>query len=113
MILEQNKKLLIDRVGPWALQSYARDRWHSLGDNVIIEGALLRAPIEVKLFLLEVYPLEKIKAVWSDRVVMQDEWFHDVNIWVAENVFKESNPEQFVAAELKKSQRSNRKIIFD
>lgn len=39
---------------------------------------------------------------------------HPVNIWLAENVFKEIIPEKFVAAEFKKSQGIFfREIRFD
>lgn len=87
---------LIERIGPWAFQSFSRNKWHQVSDDEIIEGALVSAPEQEKLMLLELYSLPKIAKVWRYKVLVQDDWRHSNNVWIARNLFKQKSPEKFV-----------------
>src|SRR5882672_9421605 len=90
---QQLKNLLIERIGPWAFQSFPRSKWHSAPDNKIIEGALLRARPEDKLMLLDLYNVNFIKEIWERYVVIQDNFFHGANVWAAQHLFNQPRPE--------------------
>jgi len=87
---------LIERIGPWAFQSFSRSKWHQVSDDDIIEGALVSAPEEDKLRLLELYSLPQIAKVWRSKVLIQDSWSHSNNVWIARNLFRQNSPEKFV-----------------
>jgi hypothetical protein len=99
------KKDLVQRIGPWAFQSISKNNWHNAPDEVIIEGALLRARPEEKFDLLKVYSLDQILKVWQKESVIQDKWFHDANIWAAKNIFKVADPEKFVKQQALRSKK--------
>lgn len=102
---EKIRQDLIQRVGPWAFQSYSKDRWNNVSDIEIISGALLRAKPEDRYKLLELFDLDVIRKVWDRYVVIQDDWFHESNIWAAKNLFKASDPEKFVKEQCRKSRK--------
>ena len=106
--LSDAKKKLIDKIGPWAFQSFPRADWYLVSDRKIIEGVLLRAKPEHKLMLLELYDLNLIRKVWEQDVVIQDPFFHGVNVWVAENLFNQKEPEKYVKRKYKKASLLNR-----
>lgn len=99
--LQSIKESLIEKIGPWAFQSYLKSQWKSLSDEAIIEGALASAPEDAKLSLKEIYPLARIKDVWESKVLIQDHYNHALNVWIARNLFKESDPEDFVKRRFK------------
>ncbi len=90
------KSEYIDRIGPWAFQSFSPYKWHQVSDDDVIEGALLSAPEKEKFVLLSLYDLSHILRVWRSKVLIQDEWKHSVNVWIAENLFGQKQAEKFV-----------------
>ena len=96
---------LIQKVGPWAFQSYSKDRWINVSNCELISGALLRGIPEDRYLLLEVFDLEDIRKVWDRHVVIQDDWFHNSNIWAAKHIFNADDPEKIVKKQLKKSRK--------
>ena len=90
------KANFIDRIGPWAFQSFSKNKWHQVSDEDVIEGALVNAPEQEKKMLLELYSLPEIFRVWKSKVVIQDKLLHSSNVWIAENLFKQRSPEKFV-----------------
>ena len=105
---QQLKSELIEKIGPWAFQSFPRSKWHSAPDNKIIEGALLRAKPEDKLMLLDLYSLNFIKEIWEQYVVIQDNFFHGANVWAAKHLFNQERPEDFVKRKYRKASLLNR-----
>jgi len=105
---QQLRSQLIEKIGPWAFQSFPRSKWHSAPDNKIIEGALLRAKPADKLMLLDLYSLNFIKEVWERYVVIQDNFFHGANVWAAEHLFNQERPEEFVKRKYRKASLLNR-----
>ncbi|MBT1688774.1 hypothetical protein [Dawidia soli] len=108
----------VERIGPWAFQSFSKSKWHQVSDDEIIEGALVNAPEKEKLMLLNLYSLPEIVRVWRSKVLIQDDWRHSNNIWIARNIFKQRDPEKFVSLalqDLDRQRQRNRKyerIIF-
>jgi hypothetical protein len=98
-VQSQNSKKFdfVEKIGPWAFQSFSRNKWHQVSDDEIIEGALISAPEQEKLALLNLYSLSQIVRVWREKVLMQDAWRHDNNIWIARHLFKQNDPEKFIS----------------
>lgn len=95
----------IERIGPWAFQSFSRNKWHQVSDDEIIEGALVYAPEQEKLMLLNLYSLPQIMRVWRSKVLIQDNWRHSNNIWIVRNLFKQRYPEKFINLALQDQER--------
>jgi hypothetical protein len=89
------KQSLIEKVGPWAFQSFSKDKWKDAPDRLIIEGVLLQAKPVVRYELLKIYSLQQIKDVWDKYVVIQKLHDHS-NLWAAENLFQSRNPYRYV-----------------
>lgn len=107
-----DKSDFIERIGPWAFQSFSKSKWHEVSDDEIIEGALVNAPEKEKLMLLNLYSLPDIIRVWRSKVLIQDDWRHSNNLWIARNLFKQRDPEKFVSLalqDLDRQRQRNRK----
>ena len=92
---EAVKQALIRKVGPWAFQSFPKDRWKDVPDRLIIEGALLQAKPMDRYELLKIYSLDQIKDIWDKYIVIQKLHDHS-NLWAAENIFKSQHPNRYV-----------------
>lgn len=103
------RKTFIEKIAPWGLQFMPKEHWHSISDDKLIEIALLRAKAEDKLMLPQLFSIAEIKKVWQQYVVIQDDWYHGANIWAAQYIFKESDPEGFVKAEYQRAKKLNDK----
>lgn len=99
------RKRLVQKVGPWAFQSYPKDRWNEVSDKQLIHGALLKAKPEDRYLLLDLFDINQIKRVWERYAVLEDGMFHASNVWVAKNIFKVAEPEKYVRQEFRKSRR--------
>jgi hypothetical protein len=110
---EEAKQALIQKIGPWAFQSFSRKKWPNAPDRLIIEGALLQAMPEDRYELLKIYSLDQIKDVWEKYVVIQDDWHHASNVWAAQHIFKVSDPEKFVRQQARKFRKQMFEKGFD
>jgi len=99
----------IERIGPWAFQSFSRSKWHQVSDDEIIEGALVSAPEQEKLMLLNFYSLPQIVRVWRSKVLIQDNWIHGNNVWIVRNLFKQRDPEKFISLALQDLERQRQR----
>lgn len=68
----------------------------SIPDDILIEKTLLYLDIDEinKLFLL--YPSKKIKQVWRDRLVIQDDYYRKLNKLLAWLYFDIKNPDKYI-----------------
>jgi len=85
------RKLIENRV----FWSYRKPEKHTVSDELVIEKTLKHLDIEYiqKLFLL--YPAEKIKLIWVERMI-PDERYQSVNILLAYLLFGIKDPEQYL-----------------
>ncbi len=104
-----SKSDFIERIGPWAFQSFSRNKWHQVSDDEIIEGALVSAPEKEKLMLLSLYSLPQIIRVWRSKILMQDNWRHGNNVWIVRNLFKQRDPEKFISLALQDLERQRQR----
>lgn len=102
---EEIKQDLIQKIGPWAFYSYDRRYWSEMSDRQIIEGAILHAPAQHKLRLLDLYDLNHIEKIWREYIVIQAGHHKAANIWAAIHLFKSADPEKLVQREFRKSAR--------
>jgi len=63
--------------------SYANATSVSLNDDLLIEMALVYLDLEDISRLFSVYPYEKIRSVWAERVVRQNKKYKDLNTLLA------------------------------
>ena len=87
---------LIGKVGPWAFQSYKKEKWANVSDDELIVGSLLKGKPEDRYMLLELFDEPKLFSVWQKEAVVQDKWYHESNVWAAKNIFNAPDPEKFV-----------------
>lgn len=99
------RKELIAKVGPWAFQSYSKDRWKDVSDRELIVGTLLNAKYEDRHLILELFDIEVVRKIWDRYVVIQDDWFHESNLWTARNIFNAEDPEKFIKDQLRISRK--------
>jgi len=86
----------VERIGPWAFQSFDRKKWHQVFDEDLIAGVLLSASQQEKRMLLDLCSLPEILRVWKSKVVIQDKWIHGDNVGIAKNLYNQRSPEKFV-----------------
>jgi hypothetical protein len=90
-----------------AFWSYKNPGPELIPDDILIEKTLINLDIEDinKLFL--VFPKGKIKKIWNEKIVINDEQFHSMNLFFALLYFKIKNPEDH----LKKCLNKHNKML--
>lgn len=101
------REQLVRKVGPWAFQSYPKSEWINISDRELISGALLKAKPEDRYLLLQLFDLSKIMQVWQRYAVLEDKWYHSSNVWAAQHLFKQPDPERFVREQYRKSRKQH------
>lgn len=89
-----------------AFWSYKNPEPELIPDDILIEKTLINLDIEDinKLFL--VFPKRKIKKIWNEKIVINDEQFHSMNLLFAFLYFKIKNPEDHLKRCLNKHNKT-------
>jgi hypothetical protein len=76
--------------------SYKNPEPDLIPDDILIEKTLINLDIDDinKLFLI--FPKGKIRKIWNEKVVINDEQFHSMNLLFAFLYFKIKNPEGYL-----------------
>lgn len=98
-IREVVKQELVKRRAFW---SYKSPEPALIPDDVLIEKTMIYLDIEDinKLFLI--FPKERIKKIWNEKIVINDAQFHSMNLLIAILYFKIKNPEVYLKGCLEK-----------
>lgn len=76
--------------------SYNEDSITEIPDDILIEKTLLHLDLEEINQLFSIYPFEKIKRVWLDCLVPQEEYLYTLNRFLAWYYFKAKKPDAYI-----------------
>lgn len=79
-----------------AFWSYEKPSFEEVSDEALIEMAIVHLDVDDinKLFIL--FPKEKIREVWQERILSQEPYYHDLNYLMAWLYFDIEDPEKFI-----------------
>ncbi len=84
---------LMERNGFW---SYNMLQTNEVPDDILIEKTLLYLDIDDINKLFTIYSYKKIKQVWRERLVIQDDYYRKLNKLLAWMYFDIKNPDQYI-----------------
>ncbi len=96
------KKILQKLKDQSSLWSYEKP--HSISDENLIEQVLINLDIEDIERLFLILPEEKIKQVWEERLVKQEPYYHNLNVFLASVYFNIKAPQQYIKNKQKEIQ---------
>ena len=76
--------------------SYNEDSITEIPDDILIEKTLLHLDLEEINQLFSIYPFEKIKRVWLDCLVPQEDYLYTLNRFLAWYYFKAKKPDAYI-----------------
>lgn len=76
--------------------SYAVENISDIPDDILIEKTLLHLDLEDIDQLFKIYSLRKIKRVWLDYLIPQEEYLHTLNRFFAWYYFKIKYPDRYI-----------------
>ena len=85
-------KLIMDRV----FWSYADVKADVISDEILIEKVLIYLDIEDINSLFQIYPYKTIREIWIKEILIQDPFYHSLNLLLAFLYFHIKNPEKYI-----------------
>lgn len=76
--------------------SYNEDSIKNIPDDVLIEKTLLHLDLDEIDRLFQLYPFKKVKRVWLDCLVPQEEYLYTLNRFLAWYYFKVKKPDAYI-----------------
>lgn len=76
--------------------SYAEDSISNIPDDILIEKTLLHLDLEDIDQLFKIYSFRKIKRVWLDYLIPQEEYLYTLNRFFAWYYFKVKHPDKYI-----------------
>lgn len=76
--------------------SYNEDSIQHISDDMLIEKTLLHLDLEEINLLFRIYPFKKVKQVWLDYLVPQEEYLYTLNRFFAWYYFKAKKPDSYI-----------------
>ena len=76
--------------------SYNEESVNEISDEMLIEKTLLYLDLEEIDQLFMIYPYKKVKRVWLDNLVPQEEYLYSLNRFLAWYYFKAKSPDQYI-----------------
>lgn len=76
--------------------SYAVENISNIPDDILIEKTLLHLDLEDIDQLFKIYSLRKIKRVWLDYLIPQEEYLYTLNRFFAWYYFKIKYPDRYI-----------------
>jgi hypothetical protein len=67
-----------------------------ISDENLIEQTLINLDIDDIERLFLIFPEKKIKQVWEERLVKQEPYYHNLNIFLASVYFNIDSPKQYI-----------------
>lgn len=103
ILKQQIADKLIERKLFW---SYSSVKPSDIPEEVLIEKSLLHLDIEDIDNLFLIFPWKKIKKVWMKEVLIQEPFYHSMNILLAFLYFHIRKPESYIARYINRHQLS-------
>ena len=76
--------------------SYTVENISNIPDDILIEKTLLHLDLEGIDQLIKIYSLRKIKRVWLDHLIPQEEYLYTLNRFFAWYYFKIKYPDRYI-----------------
>ena len=76
--------------------SYNESSIKEVSDDLLIEKTLLYLDLDEINLLFQLYPFRKIKQVWLERLVPQQEYLYTLNRFLAWYYFKAKRPDAYI-----------------
>ena len=76
--------------------SYRQDSVRDVPDDILIEKTLLHLDLKEIDLLFRADPFRKVKQVWLDCLVPQEEYLHTLNRFLAWYYFKAKRPDAYL-----------------
>lgn len=76
--------------------SYANVKAEEISDEMLIEKVLIYLDIEEINSLFLIYPYRIIKEIWRKEILIQDPFYHSLNILLAFHYFHIKSPEKYI-----------------
>ena len=90
------KQLLAKLKQEHCLWSYTEDTVSNISDDILIEKTLLHLDLEDIDQLFKIYSFHKVKRVWLDNLIPQEEYLYTLNRFFAWYYFKVKNPDRYI-----------------
>ena len=90
------KQLLAKLKQDHCLWSYTEDTVSNISDDILIEKTLLHLDLEDIDQLFKIYSFHKVKRVWLDHLIPQEEYLYTLNRFFAWYYFKVKNPDRYI-----------------
>ena len=90
------KQLLAKLKQEHCLWSYTEDTVSNISDDILIEKTLLHLDLEDIDQLFKIYSFHKVKGVWLDHLIPQEEYLYTLNRFFAWYYFKVKNPDRYI-----------------
>lgn len=78
------------------LWSYDTESIQDLPDELVIEKTLLHLDLPEIDMLFQLYPFQKIKRIWMDFLIPQQEYLYTLNRFLAWYYFKIKRPDSYI-----------------
>jgi hypothetical protein len=76
--------------------SFSEASVSDIPDDILIEKTLLHLDLDEIDQLFLIYPFKKVKQVWLDHLVPQEEYLYTLNRFLAWYYFKAKSPDQYI-----------------
>ena len=76
--------------------SFNEDSISNVPDEMLIEKVLQYLDLEDIEKLFQIYPFRKVKQVWLERLVPQEEYLYTLNRFLAWYYFKAKSPDTYI-----------------
>ena len=76
--------------------SYTVENISNIPDDILIEKTLLHLDLEDIDQLFKIYSFHKVKRVWLDHLIPQEEYLYTLNRFFAWYYFKVKNPDRYI-----------------
>lgn len=93
MCREYLVNLLLQECRLW---SYDTTKAQDIPDDILIEKVLIHLDLEEINLLFKQFPYQKIKRVWLDRLIPQEEYLYSLNRFFAWYYFKAKRPDAYI-----------------
>ena len=90
------KQLLAKLKQEHCLWSYAEDTVSNISDDMLIEKTLQYLDLDDIDLLFQIYPYRKVKQVWLEHLVPQEEYLYALNRFLAWYYFKAKSPDTYI-----------------
>lgn len=104
ILKQQIAAKLIDRKLFWA---YSPVKSSDIPDEILIEKVLIYLDIDDIDSLFRIFTWKKIKEVWLKEVLIQDPFYHSMNILLAYLYFHIRKPEDYIKKHIRSYQLSS------